>query len=385
MYTYTITLWTLLDGILPEFLELDVLETDPAILILQQQISVLEITETGEVPVFAVAHQGLPHRIVPFIIQDAPVVEPVLFNRYHVLDNVEETGKSEITSRNGLGLAICKSTAELMGGAISVRSQVGHFAEFTVTLPQGSFQEAVVEKTDTKVPRTTTATESLPSILVVDDNPSLGKMLQDSLTDFDVHFATNADEALAWVRHFPPNLILTDIMMSGMDGIMLTSVIKSDKHLMHIPVVILSAKDSTDDRIRGFRAGADAYLTKPFSINELRAIIHRILFSTETLHEYYNTSASAFRYNDGKLISARDDMFLSEVTDYLEKHLSDPDLSVENLAAALNLSTRNLYRKYKSLDLLPPAEFIREYRLRYGIRIADNCQSRWLFPKTISG
>lgn len=301
-----------------------------------------------------------------------------IFDRYRVLEGVEETRVNSITGRNGLGLAICKSTVDLLGGTITVDSKVGEWAEFTVRLPELTLPEVtesqkdVIETDAQDLPvgsgqylrhEEYPGRSGLPILLVVDDNADLLRLLEDSLDGFDVRTSLDASGAMDVLKSETPAVIVTDLMMPGTDGFEFTRQIKTNKHTMHIPVVILSARNAVEDRVKGREMGADVILGKPFSLTELKAVIRQLIGKDDRLKEYYNTSASAFDYVDGKLVSTEDKEFLGSVDAFMSKALSSGEVTVESLAQALNLSTRNLYRRFKSLGLLPPNEFIRDRKL----------------------
>ena len=309
----------------------------------------------------------------------APEDRERIFNRHQILQNVEESRIGSITSRNGLGLNICRSTAELLGASINVESVVGEYAEFIVLFPllplSPVADDGVQEVTDLRelipdlqnmVPlRADDGDDSgkLPRILAVDDRPEMLQLLSEALHEYHVVTALNAESAWEIIRQDPPELIISDIMMPGISGLELIRRVKQNKHTMHIPVIILSAKNTVEERVEGLDAGADAYLGKPFSIKELRSTIQRLLDKKDQMKEYYSTSASAFSYADGELVSVEDRAFINEVNDYLVKAIPEGEVTVECMAEALHISTRNLYRKFKSLGLLPPNEYIREQKL----------------------
>ena len=309
----------------------------------------------------------------------APEDRERIFNRYQILQNVEESRIGSITSRNGLGLSICRSTAELLGAGINVESVVGEYAEFIVLFPllplSPVAEDGEQEVTDLRdlipdlqnmVPlRGDDGDDSgkLPRILAVDDRPEMLQLLTEALDEYHVVTALNAESAWEMIRQDPPELIISDIMMPGISGLELIRRVKQNKHTMHIPVIILSAKNTVEERVEGLDAGADVYLGKPFSIKELRSTIQRLLDKKDQMKEYYSTSASAFSYTDGELVSVEDKAFINEVNDYLVKAIPEGEVTVESLAEALHISTRNLYRKFKSLGLLPPNEYVREQKL----------------------
>ena len=213
---------------------------------------------------------------------------PFIFNRYSVLDNIQENSIKGLSSRNGLGLAICQSMVELLQGTIEVESEVNQYAQFIVNLPQlevtGKAERILNEevpksepfnhKTSTEITERDNHQEESnqpePTILMIDDNKELLWMLKDILSDeYSVLTAENGEEGLTILKQKTPDLIITDIMMPKIDGITLIKQLKSNKHTMHIPLVILSAKNTTDEKIEGIESGADAYIPKPFNTQYL--------------------------------------------------------------------------------------------------------------------
>ena len=157
--------------------------------------------------------------------------------------------------------------------------------------------------------------------------------------------------------------------MPGTDGLELARRLKQDRHMNHVPVVILSARNSSDDKVEGLQSGADAYVTKPFTLSYLRAVIERLLKRRSEMREYYNSSASAYQYANGKLLDLESKQFVDNLNAYIEENLDNPELSPESLAAHFQTSTRNLYRKMKDLELLPPNDFIKDHRITFATKL----------------
>ncbi len=313
-----------------------------------------------------------------------------IFNRYSVLDNVEENAVKGVSARNGLGLAICNSIVKLLGGDIRIDSERGKFACFVVSLPwldadpmaeasahqdtvPVTFDEAAaahVSSSQVALPsQLTGGKDAAPTLLVIDDNREILSLLADSLSDYNVISAESAGEGLEQIKRSHPDLIITDIMMPGTDGLTFARQIKSNRHLMHIPLIILSARTSTEEKVEGIESGADAFVGKPFSVSYLRAIVARLLSSRETLREYYNSSASSFEYADGALLDKDDKDFLEKVAEYIDGHLRDEDLSPEKVASTMQISSRNLYRKFKELNQPTPNEFIKNRRMMHATKM----------------
>ncbi len=314
-----------------------------------------------------------------------------IFNRYSILDNIEENAIKRLSSRNGLGMAICHSMVELLEGKIQIESEVNQYAEFIVILPQLELSEET-ENT----PETTSADPSnqvitnpvagtrieLPAlrkeedpspnkaqILVIDDNIEILTLIGETLSHYKVMTAKSGEEGLEILKKESPELIITDIMMPGTNGIELTKQIKQNKHTMHIPLVILSAKNTNEEKIEGLESGADAYIGKPFNINYLKAIVDRLIENKNKIKEYYNSSACAYEFSNGQLMQKEDKDFLLCVTQFIDENIDNADLTPEDLASHLQISTRNLYRKFKELEQLPPKDFIKDYKIAFAAKL----------------
>ena len=311
---------------------------------------------------------------------------PLIFNRYSVLDNIKENSIKGLSSRNGLGLAICHSMVELLQGIIKVESEVNQYAQFTVTLPQLEITENSSQKQE-DVPKliqknsmnrqeleNATAGDKCAqpeaTILIIDDNKELLWMLKDILSDeYAILTAENGEEGLALLKQETPDLIITDIMMPKVDGITLTKQIKSNKHTVHIPLVILSAKNTTDEKIEGIESGADAYIPKPFNTQYLVTVIRQLIKKQRELEQYYNSSASAFDFGGGQLLQKEDKEYLQTARELINKNMDNTLFGPEELAAAMQTSSRNLYRKFKNLNQPSPKDFIKEQRMTYAAKL----------------
>jgi CheY-like chemotaxis protein len=197
-----------------------------------------------------------------------------------------------------------------------------------------------------------------PTVLVVDDNESLRTFIASLLKDeYRVLLAADGKEALDVAGRQLPDLVISDVMMPVMDGLAFCEALKSQLATSHIPVILLTAKNMEDQRAEGYASGADAYISKPFSEKVLLSRVGNLLKSRLQLKHYYlenGTSDASEREND----------FLSRFRSYAKKHLADPDLNVEQLAAEIGLSRVQLYRKVKALTGYSPVEVIRIMRLK---------------------
>lgn len=180
--------------------------------------------------------------------------------------------------------------------------------------------------------------------------------------------AVDGADALKKISSDPPDVVVTDIMMPGLDGIELLERIRGDFATSHIPVIMLTAKNSYEDRLSGIRYGADAYITKPFSIEYLKAGIDNLLKRRKSFYEYITASAleasaEAEVHDDEMMLTGRDRDFLNSLKCWLETNVADPEVGVGDLAAHLGLGRTTMYNKVKSLTGKSPIELIRENRM----------------------
>ena len=316
-----------------------------------------------------------------------------IFNYYAILDNVNESSTAGFTSRNGLGLAICKSAVEQLHGKIEIDSEVEKFADFIVVLPQNSIveeqpvlyppqdedvlavtteeaaEEPVAEEPseDSASPEYSAGVDmgsDRPLVLVIDDNSDMLDLLRDTLSpQYRVCTADSAQHGLEQLKQKMPDLIITDVMMPNMDGLELVQQLKQDKYTTNIPLVILSAKRSNEEQVKGLKSGADAYVTKPFSSNYLLATVARLLETRSSLRAYYKTSAASYLYQDGRLMSEDEREFRERLVEVIQANLVNPEFNPELLAKELNISLRNLYRRFSDAGLPTPKEFIKSHRI----------------------
>jgi YesN/AraC family two-component response regulator len=213
-------------------------------------------------------------------------------------------------------------------------------------------------------------TEIQPRILVIDDNEEILWTLKDILSkDYAVYTAGDGNEGFEQLINNMPDLVITDIMMPNLDGISLIKRIKLNPNTMHIPLVIISAKSAIDDRIQGIGSGADAYVSKPFDTPYLKTVIGQLIEKHRKLKEYYNSSASAYDYVNGQLMSKEDRDFIQNVLQIIDQNISEVEFNPEDLAENLRISLRSLYRKFKDLELLPPKDFIKKQRVEYSAKL----------------
>ncbi len=214
-----------------------------------------------------------------------------------------------------------------------------------------------------------------PSLLVIDDNGEVVEFLVNDLCDtYEVITSYNASEALAKMRKCPVNLIISDIMMPGIDGLELCSQLKSDFEYSHIPIILLTAKNSIQSKIEGLNSGADAYIEKPFSPQHLKAQIVSLLNNRNKLKEYFAKSPSVDIQSIAH--SKLDEDFLEVLQKHIEENIENTLLDVDLLANLMNVSRPTLYRKIKSISNLSPNEMINISRLKKAVELLSKGQAK---------
>lgn len=306
---------------------------------------------------------------------------PYVFDRYRILENMESsTVYSQMTSRNGIGLSICHSMVKLLEGEIEVKSEVGKYAEFIISLPLLKVKEEEQDPDEISLHTASKITmeEGLPSadsvskpvIVVIDDNKDIVWLITNILAEeYNVRGAYNADDAMKIIELQTPSLVITDIMMPGINGIEFISRMKSDKFTKHIPIIIISAKVSDTEQAEGLNVGADAYLTKPFSSVVLKSLIKRLLITKEDLKDYYYSPESAYQYSEGQLIHQEDKDFMDSVILIINNNIEEENLRPELIAEKLGITTRNLYRRFKKITSLSPNDYIKDYRFTLAAKL----------------
>jgi DNA-binding response OmpR family regulator len=225
-------------------------------------------------------------------------------------------------------------------------------------------QEGTIEPTD----------NNNPILLVVEDNQDIRDYIADALKDqFDVKTAENGKQGLEQAFDCIPDIIVSDIMMPGMDGTVLCRKLKEDVRTSHIPIILLTAKDSLQDKEEGYQAGADSYLTKPFSASLLFSRIQNLLEQRKRLFE--RTSAVSVPSFDDKrtiitdALNKLDQEFIDKIDRLIEERLSSDKIDISYLAENLYMSNSTLYRKMKALTGLSTNEYTRKVKMKHAERL----------------
>lgn len=202
-----------------------------------------------------------------------------------------------------------------------------------------------------------------PLLLLVDDNEEILEFLEHELNEkYTIIKASDGLKALEVLKENAVQLVISDIMMPVMDGFELCRIIKTNFDHSHIPVILLTAKNTLQSKIEGLELGADAYIEKPFSPEYLQVQIANLLTNRNKIKEYF--ASSPLVHIKSMAYSKADELFLEKINESIFKNLEDTELDVEKLAKLMNMSKPTLYRKIKSLSDLSPNELINITRLK---------------------
>lgn len=307
-----------------------------------------------------------------------------IFDRFYQVRNSNKDG-------TGIGLAIVKAFTELQGGTAKVESEVGKGSEFTITLPKrvagDNFQpaeetytmndfldesSAVTDiSTENKVSKITSdRQEDKPRVLVIDDNADIRAYATALLGDeYDVMEASDGSEGLKKAVREVPDVVVCDVMMSGMDGLECCKRLKADSLTCHIPVILLTAKTLDEHRAEGYAYGADAYLTKPFNGNVLKARIKNLITNRKLMKIVFGNDAQQEPME--AVAQSAESLFVEKFRTIIQGNLGNSDLNVETISHEMGISRAQLYRKIKSITGISPNDIIREARMKRADRLLE--------------
>ena len=286
-----------------------------------------------------------------------------IFERYYM----SKRGTTN-TGSSGLGLNIVKHYVELHGGTVKADDNEPSGAVFTILLP--ATQKSVVSLPEEKPLEQKTAEKK--NLLIVEDNADMLSYMTSVLSaDYTIFQATEGGQALEIMRNTDIDLVVSDVMMEGMDGLQLTRTIKSDVNISHVPIILLSAKALAEDELMGLQLGASDYITKPFNFEVLRLRIRQQL-------EQGVEKRKKFRLNpeiepSEITITTVDEQLLQKAIEAVSKNMENPDFNVDQLANELGMHRTGLNRKLQAITGQTPLVFIRTLRLRraHQILVAD--------------
>ncbi len=269
----------------------------------------------------------------------------------------------------GIGLPLARSLAELHEGTLQLRTEDGIWNNFSLVLPKHHEREFKIndDLSNEKQPAREIIQENKniesPVILLVEDNIEIREFITDRLIkDFQVIQTGNGKEALDILKERSIHLIISDIMMPVMDGYELCKAVKDNLEYTHIPIILLTAKNTLQSKIEGLEVGADAYLEKPFSPDHLLTQISNLLASRDKIKNYF--ASSPLVHIKSMAYNKADEAFLEKLNEIINKNIDNKSLDVDLLADTMNMSRPTLYRKIKAISNLSPHELINITRLK---------------------
>ncbi len=284
-----------------------------------------------------------------------------IFERFQQGEKPMDQGVLAASDSSGIGLHLVKELVDLLQGRIEVRSQEGEGSTFVLLLPIE--QLADVPTTATELPIASEAIEDLPHLLIVEDNPDIATYLTASLeNEYRIEVAWDGTAGLQQAIETIPDLVLSDIVLPGRDGLELCTALKQDQRTSHIPVVLLTARATEEARLKSLEVGADAYLEKPVKARELHLRLAQLIDSRRQLQQRYQSLATA--RNGALNPQDREDAFLLRLREVVEKQMEDEEFGIPELCQALTVSRTQLHRKVKALTNKSTSLFVRSIRLQ---------------------
>lgn len=325
----------------------------------------IKVSDTG----YGISAEALPH----------------IFDRYY-----QESGKHQ-ASGTGIGLALVKNLVTLHEGEILAESVQNEGSTFYISLLTDNIypnalhadstepvQEEMNQNTELEYSQEATLDTGKPILLIVEDNEEIQKYIVESFTDsFEVITANNGEEGKQQALSRIPDIVVSDIMMPVMNGITLCKQLKDDVRTSHIPIILLTAKDSLQDKEEGYEVGADSYLTKPFSASLLRSRINNLLDSRKKLVAQFQAQSTPGNQIDlsekriviAEALSKLDNEFIEKITLLIEENLSSEKIDINYLSDKMCMSGSTLYRKMKALTGLSTNEYIRKVKMENAERL----------------
>ncbi len=301
---------------------------------------------------------------------------PYIFDRFFQAQQEDD----KIDTGTGIGLALCKELVELHSGDIHVESKLQQGTTFTITLPKGKDhlkpEQIVIRNTTSKsemvddafiidqpADKATNDVEK-STIVIVDDNDDMRAYIIAQLQNkFNCLDAENGFEGWKLIQENIPDLVISDVMMPGMNGLELCQYIKSDFKTDHIPVILLTARIGDHHKIEGLQHQADEYLNKPFNAKELAVRIENLIQIRRKLQERFSKEIFTATSTKETTTPSKESQFVHRLSEIIESHLDDPQFDVSSLATQIGVSKTQLNRKMRAIVNKSPNQYIRFYRL----------------------
>ena len=279
----------------------------------------------------------------------------------------------------GIGLNLCKMMVEMHHGTIEASNRSDEQGSiFTVRLLLGSehLKAEEILATEEKEKTTRVKSQSNYRIMIVDDDEEIGNYISQELGNYyHITPVTSGRDAMRLLLGAQPDkqfdLVVSDVMMPEMDGFTLLRMIKTNMNINHVPVVMLTSKADVANRLEGLEKGADAFLAKPFDMDELHMVINNLISKNQRLKGKFSGIQQQKDKVEEKQVKGNDELLMERVMKVVNSHLDDSDFSVDVLTKEVGISRAQLHRKMKEITGLPVSEFIRNIRLEQAVRLLE--------------
>lgn len=283
----------------------------------------------------------------------------------------------------GIGLNLCRALVKMHGGTIRAYNRTDGIKGscFEVNIPLGKEHlkpEEILQEDGTKTAESTgkrTQANRNFNILIVDDDAEIAHYIKTELSDwYRFEHASNGKEGLKMLLIGKYDLVISDVMMPEMDGVTMLKKIKGNSNVSDIPVILLTSKSEVENRLEGLRKGADAFLAKPFNMEELHILIDNLVDNVRRIRGKYSGAQGQKAKIEQIQVKGNNDALMERVMKYMNEHLADPDLNVEKLTEDVGISRAQLHRKLKEIAGVSAGEFIRNLRLEQAARLIEEGQ-----------
>lgn len=325
------------------------------------------------------------NNVIIRVSDDGPGIKEEEQNRifdsfYQIDDNGHHRG-------TGLGLPLARSLAKMHGGSLTVESEYGHGSTFVLMLPRNVDDNDLPTVSGTEDYENDSSTKSETDnqhlledssgevLLIVEDNDELRNFVANELcTEYSIVQAANGIEALKCLEKYQVNVIVSDIMMPEMDGIEFLKAVRTNTAYSHLPFIMLSAKTDVATKVEGLNLGADAYIEKPFAVEQLKAQLHSIHQRCERMRKLFaEKPLEYYRHAPKEDVHDKEAAeFISNLNAYILEHFTEKDFSIDSLARQFYMSRSNFHKKVKAITGNTPNDYIRIIRLNRSLELLSS-------------
>lgn len=304
---------------------------------------------------------------------------PYIFDRFHQANPIHNN------QGTGIGLALVKELMTIMGASISVESELDKGTTFSLLFPiqnkaalvsqaEGYEFKPIAHEQDFVTEEAPNSNNELPILLIIEDNADVSYYIQTCLQNqYQILTSNNGKKGIEKAFETLPDIIISDVMMPVMDGFEVCATLKDDERTSHIPIILLTAKATSEDKLTGLTHGADAYLLKPFEKEELIIRLNKLLEIRKTLQKKYSSTLISSQTHN-YVLENKEDSFIEKTEKIILSHLEEEDFSIHELARELHLSRSQVHRKIKALTGMSAAIYIRHLRLQIAKGLLTSTQ-----------